>query len=90
MKTTIWEGTVDNQNLSGVENGNIQPMRVVEDEDGRLMTEFVGSKFTDETETAVEYSSDWHADYQMRFREMEPPPADDLQKRMIDQKLLDA
>jgi hypothetical protein len=85
----IWQGTVDNLELSGMPNGDKQPMRVVEDNDGRPMTEFASSMENDEGE--IEYDeSEWYADSALRFRDMQPAVDDVLRRRMISDGLLDA
>lgn len=89
MTNTIWQGTVDNLELSGMPNGDQQPMRVVEDEDGRLMTEYASGSENEQGE--IEYDeSTWISDYQRRFRDMEPNPSSELVTRMISAGLLDA
>ena len=88
-QTTIWNGTVDNLELIGQPNGDQQPMRIVEDADGRLMTEFA---FSTENEAGeIEYDTTrWTADSGMRFRDMEPTPEAALVARMIAANLLEA
>ncbi len=89
--TTIWTGTVDNQNLAGYANGDMQPMRITEDADGRLMTEFAFSRFHGDGGTAIEYDSDnWIADSGMNFRDMQPAPDAALAARLVAAGLLDA
>lgn len=88
--TIVWQGTVDNLALSGIANGNKQPMRVVADPDGRLMTEFAASRYTDESRTEVEYDENqWIADTSMPFRSMEPELCGELEMKMIGQGLLE-
>ena len=88
-KKVIWQGTVDNRNLAGIRNGDAHPMRVVEDADGRLMTEFADNTFADESEMEVVYGDGWYADYQGNFRDADPQFPADLVARMVEQGLLD-
>lgn len=91
MTNIVWQGTVDNLELSGIRGGDEQPMRIVEDSEGRLTTEFAADKFADESQTAIEYDeSTWIADYQRRFCNMRPAIPKHLRQRMIAQTLLDA
>lgn len=84
----IWQGTVDNMGLAGIANGDKQPMRIVEDADGRLMTEFASST---EEAGGIEYDeSQWIADYQASFRDMQPAISEELKARMIENGLLEA
>jgi hypothetical protein len=57
MKNIIWQGTVDNLELSGMPNGDQQPMRVVEDDDKRLMTEYASDSENDQGEIEYDESS---------------------------------
>jgi hypothetical protein len=89
MNNIIWQGTVDNLELSGMPNGDQQPMRVVEDDDKRLMTEYAYDSENDQGD--IEYDeSRWISDYQRRFRDMQPKPSSELVARMIDSGLVDA
>jgi hypothetical protein len=89
MKNIIWQGTVDNLELSGIPDGDQQPMRVVEDDDKRLMTEYASDSENDQGE--IEYDeSKWISDYSRRFRDMQPRPSQELVGRMIDSGLVDA
>ncbi len=85
---TIWNGTVDNLELSGQPNGDRQPMRVVEDEDGRLMTEFASASEDEDGSIAYDTCT-WCSDYQIRFRDMDPEPSPNLLARMAAQNLVD-
>lgn len=87
--TIVWQGTVDNLELAGTPNGDQQPMRVTANDDGRLMTEYAADRENEEGE--IEYDDTrWIADYQRRFRDMQPAPSAELRARMIEQNLLDA
>jgi hypothetical protein len=89
MQTIVWQGIVDNLELSGVTNGDQQPMRVVDNEEGRLMTEYAADSETEDGGISYD-TSRWISDYQRRFRDMQPPPEASLRLRMIEQNLLDA
>lgn len=82
MKNVIWQGTAD---VDGFDH----PMRVVEDADGKLMTEWADNR-EDEDGNRLFDTSNWYADYQMRFSDMEPAPSDELMDRMASDNLLDA
>ena len=84
----LWKGTVDNLDLRGLINGDVCPMRITENADGRLMTEFAESGIADDG--AVIYLAGWYPDVRSRFRDMLPPLSEDLQARMIAEGLLDA
>jgi hypothetical protein len=89
MKNIIWQGTVDNLELSGMPNGDQQPMRVIEDDDNRLMTEYASDSENDQGE--IEYDEfTWVSDYQRKFRDMQPKPSSELVGRMIASGLVDA
>lgn len=87
MKNVIWQGIVDNLELSGYRKGDEQPMRVIEQNE-RLMTEFAFSKFADNGAAEIEYTDEWIADSSMRFRDMDPQPSDELRARMISEGLI--
>lgn len=89
MTNIIWQGTVDNMELAGQPNGDKQPARIVESANGELMTEFASA--TENEAGEIEYDqSAWFSDYQIRFRDMEPPIDEALRTRLLDAKLLDA
>ena len=88
MHAILWQGTVDNLDLQGLINGDVCPMRIVENADGRLMTEFAENTLG--ADGAVAYGAGWYPDVRSRFRDMLPPLSEDLQARMIAQGLLDA
>jgi hypothetical protein len=91
--TILWQGTCDNLNLSGRPNADAQPMRITEDADGRLSTEFARATAADpdDGQSAVAYDlSAWDSDYQMSFRDMEPAPDAALVARLVAARLLDA
>jgi hypothetical protein len=85
----LWEGVVDNLELAGRENWNQQPARVVEDDDGRLRTEFAESSEEGEYGPIRYDTNTWIADYQMRFRDMRPQISAYLKGRLLAAKLLD-
>jgi hypothetical protein len=89
MNNIIWQGTVDNLELSGMPNGDQQPMRIVEDDDQRLMTEYASDSENDQGEIQYDEST-WISDYSRRFRDMQPRPSQELVGRMIDSGLVEA
>jgi hypothetical protein len=74
MTQVIWQGTAD-------VDGYDHPMRLVEDNEGRLMTEWA-SNTEDKDGNRVFDEREWYADYQVAFRDMEPSPAAELVNRM--------
>jgi hypothetical protein len=80
MAHVIWQGTAD-------VDGYDHPMRVIENANGELMTEWASNTEDDDGRRLFD-DSKWYADYQMRFRDMEPTPSPELVARMTAAKLL--
>jgi hypothetical protein len=87
--TTIWSGTVDNLDLSGETGGDVQPTRILENEDGELSLEFAFSRENGDGEIVYDETR-WDSNSSMRFRDMDPAIESSLQRRLLDAGLIDA
>lgn len=83
MANVIWQGTADNTAIN-MEH----PMRITEDGDGRLMTEWASD--TENADGNIVFDTDaWYADSGKTFRDMQPKPSVELEVRMVKNGLLD-
>jgi len=82
MKNVIWQGTVDL--IDAQELGPLAtawPMRVTEDADGALMTEYASDEQIEDGR-CVPNNSEWIADYQRNYRDPNPEFSPAMRKRM--------